>query len=39
VEHVVSGKATRFQSLEALVAFMRMVLHEVEEAVRRAHNV
>jgi hypothetical protein len=29
VEHVVSGKATRFQSLDELLAFMREVLHEV----------
>ena len=29
VEHVVSGKAARFQSLDELLAFMREVLHEV----------
>ena len=29
VEHVVSGKGTRFQSLDALVAFMTEVLREV----------
>jgi hypothetical protein len=29
VEHVVSRKATRFQSLEALVAFITAVLREV----------
>jgi hypothetical protein len=29
VEHVVSGKAARFQSLDELVAFMREVLREV----------
>jgi hypothetical protein len=34
VEHVVSGKVARFQSLEALVAFMTMVLREVEETTR-----
>jgi hypothetical protein len=35
VEHVVSRKATRFESLDALVAFMTAVLREVEEAMRR----
>jgi hypothetical protein len=29
VEHVVSGKGARFQSLDELVAFMREVLREV----------
>jgi hypothetical protein len=35
VEHVVSGKVGRFQSLDALVAFMTAVLREVEENTRR----
>jgi hypothetical protein len=34
VEHVVSGKVTRFQSLNELVAFMTAVLREVEETTR-----
>jgi hypothetical protein len=32
VEHVVSGQATLFQSLEALLAFMAGVLREVRDA-------
>jgi hypothetical protein len=35
VEHVVSGKVARFQSLDALVAFMTAVLREVEETTHR----
>jgi hypothetical protein len=31
VEHVVSGKMARFQSLDDLMAFMTAVLREVEE--------
>lgn len=31
VEHVVSGHATRFRSLEELVGFVRRVLREVRE--------
>ena len=31
VEHVVSGKAERFTSLEALLAFIARVFHEIEE--------
>jgi len=34
VEHVVSGKAARFQSLDELVAFMREVLREVASTSR-----
>jgi len=34
VEHVVSGKAARFQSLDELVAFMREVLREVASTPR-----
>jgi hypothetical protein len=30
VEHLVSGEVIRFRSLEALLAFMRRVLNEVE---------
>jgi hypothetical protein len=30
VEHVVSGRVARFQSLDELVAFMTQVLREVE---------
>jgi hypothetical protein len=32
VEHLVSRQATRFQSLEALLAFISRVLREVREA-------
>jgi hypothetical protein len=32
VEHLVSRQATRFQSLEALVAFISRVLREVRDA-------
>ena len=35
VEHVVSRKAARFESLDALVAFMTAVLREVEETTHR----
>jgi hypothetical protein len=35
VEHVVSGKAARFQSLDELMAFMTEVLREVAETTRR----
>ncbi len=35
VEHVVSGKVTRFQSLDELVAFMTEVLRTVAETTRR----
>ena len=35
VEHVVSGKVTRFQSLDELVAFMTEVLRAVAESTRR----
>jgi hypothetical protein len=31
VEHLVSGQATRFQSMEELVRFMEQVLSEAEE--------
>ena len=31
VKHVVSGKVARFQSLDALIAFMTAVLREVQE--------
>jgi hypothetical protein len=31
VEHVVSGEATHFQSLEALLAFLARVLRAVQE--------
>jgi hypothetical protein len=31
VEHLVSGQATRFQSMEELVRFMKQVLSEAEE--------
>jgi len=34
VEHVVSGKVARFQSLDELVAFMTEVLREIEETTR-----
>jgi hypothetical protein len=34
VEHVVSGKAVSFQSLEALLAFVARVLREVHEPSR-----
>jgi hypothetical protein len=34
VEHVVSGKVARFQSLDELVAFMTEVLREVVETTR-----
>lgn len=34
VEHVVSGKVARFQSLDELVAFMTEVLREVAETSR-----
>ena len=34
VEHVVSGKAARFQSLDELVAFMSEVLREVKTTSR-----
>ena len=34
VEHVVSGKAARFQSLDELVTFMTEVLREVEQTRR-----
>ena len=30
VEHVTSGQAARFQSLDALLTFMDRVLHEVD---------
>jgi hypothetical protein len=39
VEHVVSGKAARFQSLNDLVTFMTAVLREVEEATCRPGGV
>jgi hypothetical protein len=32
VEHVVSGQAAHFQSLEGLLAFLARVLREVQEA-------
>ena len=32
VEHLISRQATRFQSLETLLAFFRRVLREVREA-------
>jgi hypothetical protein len=32
VEHLVSRQATRFQSLEALLAFISRVLREVRDA-------
>lgn len=32
VEHVVSGQATRFESLDALLAFLTRVLREVQQA-------
>jgi hypothetical protein len=32
VEHVVSGQATHFESLEALLAFLARVLREVQRA-------
>jgi hypothetical protein len=35
VEHVVSGKVARFQSLDELVAFMTEVLHTVAETTHR----
>ena len=35
VEHVVSGKAARFQSLDELMTFMTKVLREVEKTTRR----
>jgi hypothetical protein len=35
VEHVVSGKVSRFQSLDELVAFMTEVLRTVAETTRR----
>ena len=35
VEHVVSGKVARFQSLDELVAFMTNVLRTVAETTRR----
>ena len=35
VEHVVSRKATRFESLDALMAFMIAMLREVEETTHR----
>ena len=35
VEHVVSGKVSRFQSLDELVAFMTEVLGTVAETTRR----
>jgi hypothetical protein len=35
VEHLVSRQATRFQSLEALLAFIARVLREVHEAQTR----
>ena len=35
VEHVVSRKATRFESLDALVTFLTTVLREVEAITRR----
>jgi hypothetical protein len=35
VEHVVSGKAARFRSLDELVTFMAEVLREVEKTTRR----
>jgi hypothetical protein len=35
VEHVVSGKVSRFQSLDELVAFMTEVLRTVAETMRR----
>ena len=34
VEHVVSRKVSRFQSLDELVAFMTAVLREAEETTR-----
>jgi hypothetical protein len=34
VEHVVSGKAARFQSLNDLMAFMTAMLREVEDTTR-----
>jgi len=34
VEHVVSGKVARFQSLEELVAFLTEVLRTVEATTR-----
>jgi len=34
VEHVVSGKATRFQSVDELMAFMAVVLREAAEGNR-----
>jgi hypothetical protein len=38
VEHLVSGQATRFQSVEALFAFMAARLHEVQQT-STAENV
>jgi len=35
VEHVVSGKGARFQSLDELIAFMMEVLREVEASTGR----
>jgi hypothetical protein len=35
VEHVVSGKAARFQSLDELVTFMTKVLRESERTTHR----
>jgi hypothetical protein len=35
VEHVVSGKAARFQSMNDLTAFMTAMLREVEETTHR----
>ena len=35
VEHVVSGKVARFESLDELVAFMTEVLRAVAETTRR----
>jgi hypothetical protein len=32
VEHVISGEATRFQSLDTLLAFLARVLREVRQA-------
>ena len=36
VEHVVTGKVARFQSLDELVAFMTEVLRTVAATTRRA---
>jgi hypothetical protein len=36
VEHVVSGRVARFQSLDDLMDFMTAVLREVEEITHRS---